>query len=365
MLTKEEATVCFRELDLFVTEKLHEDHGYSYLLTSCQKPQLIKDGRRIKCNTANYVPIVVLGLSTSSSSSSLPTSPTSASQESVTRTEHPASTRSENMSEEVQGNLSHGPAETENPHKNDDDVDVQGNLSHDLPEWLEEFKGNLVDESVPEHRDASSSSHELPSEPRAKVVSVKHCIFTHFPKDRNCDICVRAQITSSSCRTGTGIVESGQFRDLITADQRVLSEGCEFRNNYRYAADKIWQLSGYNPTHVKQKLLRKRRRSCKSSWSRRGNQKTLTPRIPQNLANLVKTFPGIIVRQHLTDRKLMGLLREQCAESRKGHLRYCCNQVWGKKKVGGFHGMLLLFAKHTRSLVWWDDTWGEAIRRTM
>ena len=24
----------------------------------------------------------------------------------------------------------------------------------------------------------------------------------------------------------------------------------------------------------------------------------------------------------------MGLLREQCAESRKGHLRCCCNQVW-------------------------------------
>ena len=47
--------------------------------------------------------------------------------------------------------------------------------------------------------------------------------------------------------------------------------------------------------------------------------------------------------------------REQCAESRKGHLRYCCNQVWRKKKVGGFHGMLLLFAKHTRSLVWWED----------
>ena len=37
-------------------------------------------------------------------------------------------------------------------------------------EWLEEFKGNLVDESVPEHRHASSSSHELPSEPRAQVV---------------------------------------------------------------------------------------------------------------------------------------------------------------------------------------------------
>ena len=72
------------------------------------------------------------------------------------------------------------------------------------------------------------------------------------------------------------------------------------------------------------------RRPYKSSWSRRGNQKSFTLTSPQNLANPVKIFPGIILHQHRTDRKLMGLPREQCAESRKGHLRYCCNQVWTK-----------------------------------
>ena len=80
----------------------------------------------------------------------------------------------------------------------------------------------------------------------------------------------------------------------------------------------------------KTKLPRKRRGACKSSWSQRGNQKSLTLTILQKLANIVKIFPGIILRQHRTDRKLMGLLREQCAESRKGHLRCCCNQVWTK-----------------------------------
>ena len=65
------------------------------------------------------------------------------------------------MSEEPRGKPSHGPAETEDPNKNDDNEEIRGNSSHDLPERLEEFKGNLVDESVPEHRDASSSSHEL------------------------------------------------------------------------------------------------------------------------------------------------------------------------------------------------------------
>ena len=69
------------------------------------------------------------------------------------------------MSVEVQGNLSHEPAETENPFKNDDNADVQGNLSHDQPEWLQEFQENLVDERFPEHPDASSSFHELHLEP--------------------------------------------------------------------------------------------------------------------------------------------------------------------------------------------------------
>ena len=63
-----------------------------------------------------------------------------------------------------------------------------------------------MDDSVPEHPDGSSSSHELPSEPRAKVVPGKHSIFTHFPKDRNCDTCLRTEITRASCRRRAGTV---------------------------------------------------------------------------------------------------------------------------------------------------------------
>ena len=131
-----------------------------------------KKGRKIECSTANNVPFVVPGLSASTSSSSSPTSPTSSSQEAVTLTENPASMRSESVSEEVRGNSSHG-----------------------LPGWLEEFKDNLVDESFPEHQYSPRSSHELPILPRAKAESGKHSIFTHFPKDRNCDICMRTKIT--------------------------------------------------------------------------------------------------------------------------------------------------------------------------
>ena len=95
------------------------------------------------------------------SSSSSPTSSTSLSQEAVTLTQHPASTGSESVSDEVRGDSSRGPAETENPNKNDDNEEVLSDPLRDLPEWLEELRHNLEDESVPEHRDASSSSHVM------------------------------------------------------------------------------------------------------------------------------------------------------------------------------------------------------------
>ena len=80
--THEEATVYVRELGIFLTMKVLEDtaavlsqrklcdeHGYSYEWINGQKPHLIKNGIRIQCNTENFVPIVVLGFSPSSSSS--------------------------------------------------------------------------------------------------------------------------------------------------------------------------------------------------------------------------------------------------------------------------------------------------------
>ena len=50
--------------------KLCDEHGYSYEWINSQKPHLIKNGIRIICNTENFVPIVVPGLSILSSGSS-------------------------------------------------------------------------------------------------------------------------------------------------------------------------------------------------------------------------------------------------------------------------------------------------------
>ena len=49
--------------------KLCDENGYSYEWINGQKPHLIKDGIRIICNTENFVPIVVPGLTSSSSTS--------------------------------------------------------------------------------------------------------------------------------------------------------------------------------------------------------------------------------------------------------------------------------------------------------
>ena len=74
------------------------------------------------------------------------------------------------MSEESRRNPSRGSAENENTNKNEDDDKLQSELLQDVPEWLQDLKENLVDKNVQPHQHCPSSSHELPMEPRAKVV---------------------------------------------------------------------------------------------------------------------------------------------------------------------------------------------------
>ena len=81
--------------------------------------------------------------------------------------------------------------------------------------------------------DTSSSSHELPMESRAKVElgSGKRSVFSHFPKDPNCDFCLKTKTTRASCRrrAGTVVPRAEHFGDLISADHKVLSEESESR----------------------------------------------------------------------------------------------------------------------------------------
>ena len=187
--THEEAIVYVKELDIFLTMKVLEntpavlslgklcdENGYSYEWINGQKPHLIKNGIRIICNTENFVPIVVPGLSSSSSGSSS-TSRTPMKQESHSSTSSSSSPSSPTVGEipvreredETSSDISPVPVSNlvddrsgkpeeiqanKNPKTNKKETTIErGNplCSDDpeIPEWLQEFRENLVDDEIP------------------------------------------------------------------------------------------------------------------------------------------------------------------------------------------------------------------------
>ena len=76
--------------------------------------------------------------------------------------------------------------------KRRDRKDSKGLLA-DLPDWLQDFKENLKETEL--HASAHSSPESDPEHP-AKVAtkSRKHCIHNHFPKDWNCEVCLRTKM---------------------------------------------------------------------------------------------------------------------------------------------------------------------------
>ena len=123
-----------------------------------------------------------------------------------------------------------------------------------------------MDDEIPVHGDShASSSHEaslVPTTKRREDLG-KHNVHTHFPKDRHCEICKRTKITRAPCRRRIGRVvpRAENFGELITADHKVLREGCESRNNHRYAVvvhDLATQWIQANPckTKTSQETLR-------------------------------------------------------------------------------------------------------------
>ena len=99
---------------------------------------------------------------------------------------------------------------------------------------------NFVDDEIPlQGGSHASSSHEASLEPTTKRREDlgKHSVKTHFPKDRNCELCKRTKIIRAPCRrrNGKAVPRADKFGDLITGDHKVLSDNCESRNNHRYA----------------------------------------------------------------------------------------------------------------------------------
>ena len=153
------------------------------------------------CNTENFVPIVVPGLSNSSSGSDSSTSRTLLRQESHCSTFSSSSSSSPTVCEiktreredRIESDISPVTVSTtvdersrrpdidqanENPkptkkepkrERGDPLFADSSRASSEIPEWLQEFRENLVDDESPEHGDSHASSfHEASLEPILK-----------------------------------------------------------------------------------------------------------------------------------------------------------------------------------------------------
>ena len=64
-------------------------------------------------------------------------------------------------------------------------IERGNSLNSEIPEWLQEFRENLVDDEIPAHGDShASSSHEVSLEPTLKRREDfgNHSVYTHFLK---------------------------------------------------------------------------------------------------------------------------------------------------------------------------------------
>ena len=124
--------------------------------------------------------------------------------------------------------------------KKETTIELANPLYSEIPERLQEFRENLVDDEIPVQGDSHASfSHEVSLEPTSKRSEdlCKHSVYTHVPKDRNCEICKKTIITRAHAEDAMAkpYLVLGGFGDLITADHKVLNDNCESRNNHRYA----------------------------------------------------------------------------------------------------------------------------------
>ena len=161
------------------------------------------------------------------------------------------------------------PTKNPKPHKNEDhDPERRDLLNSDIPEWLQEFRENLVDDRVPEHRDSHArSSHEPSLEPtptRSEDLG-KHSVKTHFPEDRNCEMCQRTKITRAPCRRThrRSRTSSCKFRWLDNSRpqgpkrQLRVSKQSSLRSRgtgFSYSMDPVVSVQNQNFTRNSQKL---------------------------------------------------------------------------------------------------------------
>ena len=266
MQTHEEAIVYVKELGIFLTMKVLENtpavlslgklcdqNGYSYEWINGQKPHLIqsRDSDTFAIRRTSFLlwyqvcqvhPLDLIHrpqrhLSKQESHSS---SSSSSSSSSPTVSEIQIREREDGNNSDISPVQVSNTVDDRSGQPDETTIDRGNLLNSEIPEWLQEFEENLVDDEIPVQGGShASSSHEVSLEPTVKRREDlgKHSVYTHFPEDRNCEICKRTKITRAPCRrrNGEAVPRAENFGDLMRADHKIVSEGCESRNNHRYA----------------------------------------------------------------------------------------------------------------------------------
>ena len=145
------------------------------------------------------------------------------------------------------------------------------------------IRENLVDESspleprgnpAPKDQDTSRSSHQLPMESRAKVEagSGKHGVYTHFPKDPNCESSAQSERRDIcgivAVRSGQRMVGGFHGVSLLSAK---LSRSCRMGRHRVEGGKTVWSNGRISPYFCERPI------ETTSIWS-----KSLTRYIPRS-----------------------------------------------------------------------------------
>ena len=170
---------------------------------------------------------------------------------------------------------------------------------------------------------------------------------------------MKSKITRTPCRkrTGAAIPRADNCGDLITSDHKVLSAGCEPRNNHRYSV-LVQDLT----TQFIHSFLCKTKTSQETQKS---SQKFLGPtRKPKDTytnnslefgkacEDLSWNHCASTPRRSETN----GIAEWAVRRIKEGGFCSIVAMRSGWKMMGGFKGVLQPSAKHARSLVWFDET---------
>ena len=250
---------------------------------------------------------------------------------STDNTENPVPERSGISSEELRGKSLEIPPESENKNKTKDAKKYKAKYYMNCQTRFRILERILSVKVVlqrrrnpaPEDRDTANSSHELPMVSRAKVEegSGKHSVCTHFPKDPNCDICLKTKVTRASCRWRAGTVvpraeilvtwhcgsQSSLWRKWITQQSSIRRCGTRFGNSVVTILPAQNKNFFGDPEELNEVPGADEETRSHLHWQ--------FPRIRQILWRIILE---IMVRQHLTFQKQMGLLRERYTKMKEG-----------------------------------------------